>query len=121
MTNGRTDRQTDRRTFRLIESIGPEGRCFENHCRLISSIITQLLGNTHILAYKSISTLLLSVFKKVYESLPQEWSMIFFLSVPGLSGASVITQLLGNTHIQHINPKVFYFYKLKQVYKSLPI
>ena len=33
-TNTRTDRQTDRRTdgrtFRLIESIGPEGRCFEN-------------------------------------------------------------------------------------------
>ena len=29
-TDGETDRQTDRRTFRLIESIGPEGRCFEN-------------------------------------------------------------------------------------------
>ena len=28
--NTQTDRQTDRRTFRLIESIGPEGRCFEN-------------------------------------------------------------------------------------------
>ena len=32
--NTHTDRQTDghthRRTFRLIESIGPEGRCFEN-------------------------------------------------------------------------------------------
>ena len=24
------DGQTDGRTFRLIESIGPEGRCFEN-------------------------------------------------------------------------------------------
>ena len=24
-----TDRRTDRRTFQLIESIGPEGRCFE--------------------------------------------------------------------------------------------
>ena len=32
-TDGHTDRRThgrtDRRTFRLIESIGPEGRCFE--------------------------------------------------------------------------------------------
>ena len=28
--NTQTDGQTDRRTFRLIESIGPEGRCFEN-------------------------------------------------------------------------------------------
>ena len=27
--NKHTDRHTDRRTFRLIESIGPEGRCFE--------------------------------------------------------------------------------------------
>ena len=25
-----TDKQTDKRTFRLIESIGPEGQCFEN-------------------------------------------------------------------------------------------
>ena len=25
-----TDRHTHTRTFRLIESIGPEGRCFEN-------------------------------------------------------------------------------------------
>ena len=25
-----TDRRTNRRTFRLIESIGPEGRCFES-------------------------------------------------------------------------------------------
>ena len=25
-----TDKQTDGRTFQLIESIGPEGRCFEN-------------------------------------------------------------------------------------------
>ena len=29
-TDGQTDRQTDRRTFRPIESIGTEGRCFEN-------------------------------------------------------------------------------------------
>ena len=29
-TDRRTDGQMDRRTFRLIESIGPEGRCFEN-------------------------------------------------------------------------------------------
>ena len=29
-TNRQTDGQTHRRTFRLIESIGPEGRCFEN-------------------------------------------------------------------------------------------
>ena len=28
--NRHTNIQTDRRTFRLIESIGPEGRCFEN-------------------------------------------------------------------------------------------
>ena len=28
--NTRTDRHTHRRTFRLIESIGPEGRCFAN-------------------------------------------------------------------------------------------
>ena len=31
-THGQTDRRTGRLTFRLIESIGPEGRCFENHC-----------------------------------------------------------------------------------------
>ena len=30
-TDKHTDGQTHRRTFRLIESIGPEGRCFENH------------------------------------------------------------------------------------------
>ena len=29
-THRQTDRQTDRRTNRLVESIGPEGRCFEN-------------------------------------------------------------------------------------------
>ena len=28
--NRRTDGQTHRRKFQLIESIGPEGRCFEN-------------------------------------------------------------------------------------------
>ena len=28
--NTHTDKQTDIWTFRLIESIGPEGRCFEN-------------------------------------------------------------------------------------------
>ena len=28
-TDGQTDGHTDRRTNRLIESIGPEGRCFE--------------------------------------------------------------------------------------------
>ena len=28
--NGQTHAQTNRRTFRLIESIGPEGRFFEN-------------------------------------------------------------------------------------------
>ena len=28
--NRQTDKQTHTRTFRLIESIGPEGRCFEN-------------------------------------------------------------------------------------------
>ena len=31
-TDRRTDVQTDGRTNRLIESIGPEGRCFENQC-----------------------------------------------------------------------------------------
>ena len=30
-TDGQTDGRTDRRTNRLIESIGPEGRCFENY------------------------------------------------------------------------------------------
>ena len=34
-TDGRTHGDTDRRTFRLIESIGPEGRCFENATNLI--------------------------------------------------------------------------------------
>ena len=29
-TDRRTDGRTDRLTFRIIESIGPEGRCFEN-------------------------------------------------------------------------------------------
>ena len=29
--NRQTNTQTDRRTFRPIEGIGPEGRCFENH------------------------------------------------------------------------------------------
>ena len=34
MTDRQTNKQTDIRTFRLIESIGPEGRCFENRgCR----------------------------------------------------------------------------------------
>ena len=30
-THRRTHRHKDRRTFRLIESIGPEGQCFENY------------------------------------------------------------------------------------------
>ena len=29
--NRHTNTRTDRQTFRLIESIGPEGRCFENN------------------------------------------------------------------------------------------
>ena len=29
--NRQTDRQTDRRTFQLIESIVPEGQCFESY------------------------------------------------------------------------------------------
>ena len=33
-TDGRTGGHTDRRTNRLIESIGPEGRCFENPLNL---------------------------------------------------------------------------------------
>ena len=28
--NRQTHRRTDKRTFRLIESIGPEGQCFGN-------------------------------------------------------------------------------------------
>ena len=36
-TNG-TDKHTDGRTFRLIESIGPEGRCFESFTIIISYI-----------------------------------------------------------------------------------
>ena len=36
--NTRTDGQTQGRTFRLIERIGPEGRCFENIYIYISSI-----------------------------------------------------------------------------------
>ena len=36
-THRQTNTQTDRRTFRLIESIGPEGRCFEN---LICAFVT---------------------------------------------------------------------------------
>ena len=32
-TDRRTDTQTDGRTFQLIESMGPEGRCFENHTK----------------------------------------------------------------------------------------
>ena len=41
--NTHTDGHTDRRTFQLIESIGPEGRCLENwkiscsHLKAISS------------------------------------------------------------------------------------
>ena len=30
-TDGQTDGRTDRRKFQLIESISPEGRCFENY------------------------------------------------------------------------------------------
>ena len=30
-TDKHTDRHTDRRTNQVLESIGPEGRCFENH------------------------------------------------------------------------------------------
>ena len=33
-TDKHTDRHTDRRTNRLIESIGPEGRCFENSAQV---------------------------------------------------------------------------------------
>ena len=39
-THTQTDGQTDRRTFRLIESIGPEGRCFENpSCQKVAPIL----------------------------------------------------------------------------------
>ena len=36
-TDKQTDRQTNIWTFRLIESIGPEGRCFENGIRSAKS------------------------------------------------------------------------------------
>ena len=29
-TDGQSHRRTNKQTFRLIESIGPEGQCFEN-------------------------------------------------------------------------------------------
>ena len=44
-TNTQTDKHTHRRTFRLIESIGPQGRCFEN----------QILGLVEIVAVPSAS------------------------------------------------------------------
>ena len=34
-TDKQTDGQTDRRIFRLIERIGPEGRCFENRLSMV--------------------------------------------------------------------------------------
>ena len=41
-----TDKQTDRWTFRLIESIGPEGRCFDkkscNNCLHVVSVKSTL-------------------------------------------------------------------------------
>ena len=40
--NRRTDKQTDGRTFRLIESIGPEGRCFENKQNYILRNVTHI-------------------------------------------------------------------------------
>ena len=56
-----TDKHTDRRTFRLIESIGPEGRCFENlhvlnMCNLIYDLEKMGKGGhfkTKLLAAKS--------------------------------------------------------------------
>ena len=36
-TDRQTDRLTDRRTFRLIESIGPEGKCFEKMTSFMNS------------------------------------------------------------------------------------
>ena len=35
-TDRHTDRPTDRRTNRLIESIGPEGRCFETNVKFVA-------------------------------------------------------------------------------------
>ena len=39
-TDGRTNKHTDRRTFRLIESIGPEGRCFEKKGKKTTTKLT---------------------------------------------------------------------------------
>ena len=69
--NRQTDRQTDKPTniwtFRLIESIGPEGRCFENF------IIKQSNnGNIHTRRqriYKAIQSL-------VFSSIPANYSLI---------------------------------------------
>ena len=38
-TDRQMDRRTDGRTFRLIESIGPEGRCFENTQRYYINVL----------------------------------------------------------------------------------
>ena len=44
-----TDRHTDRRTFWLIESIGPEGRCFENHySKIIRARKLKFKENVHL-------------------------------------------------------------------------
>ena len=49
-TDRHTDGQTHRQTFRLIEIIGPEGRCFENY--LISHFI--ILNNGILISNSSI-------------------------------------------------------------------
>ena len=42
-THGRMDGRTHRRTFRLIESIGPEGRCFENRLNILPGFSIKLV------------------------------------------------------------------------------
>ena len=46
--NTHTDKQTDIWTFRLIESIGPEGRCFENcYSKTVTAGDLEFLDNVH--------------------------------------------------------------------------
>ena len=45
--NTRTSRHTDRRTFWLIENIGPEGRCFENREECKQHFYTSVWPSLH--------------------------------------------------------------------------
>ena len=43
------DTRTDRRTFRFIESIGPEGQCFENYMAMvIPSASVEIFSVSHL-------------------------------------------------------------------------